>query len=40
MDIPRGVDKSLEVLQESGNLRMENIKEGGTALEEIYRKRH
>lgn len=36
---PRGVDKALEVLQESGNLIMENTKEG-MALEEIYRKRH
>lgn len=26
---PRAVDKALEVLQESGNLIMENIKEGG-----------
>lgn len=26
---PRSVDKALEVLQESGNLRMENMKEGG-----------
>lgn len=26
---PRGADKALEVLLESGNLRMENFKEGG-----------
>lgn len=31
MDIPWDVDKALEVLQESGKLRMENIKEGGNS---------
>lgn len=31
MDIPWDVDKALEVLQESGKLRMENIKKGGNS---------